>query len=191
MRYLQHKKAVVFNFTATTPAPINLPVGYSCTQISHESLNRFFSPESPDWRSRSYRQLLDKGYIGFLIHDQTEWAAVQWLATPESPSPPHLPTKICQDKFWCFNEHTREAHRRIGLWRTLKSIGIRHVLNSTAGQATTIYSDTGHDNLASRKAHERFGFKPAGTIDRFSIRIPKITTVHWGTWSTEQTHPPL
>ncbi|GAA4479436.1 hypothetical protein GCM10023190_22490 [Enteractinococcus fodinae] len=190
MRYIERKNSVVYKFTGPTPPPIDLPAGYGWSRISHECLDKFFAPKMQDWRLKTYRKLLDKGHIGFLIHDQVEWAAVQWLSTPESPGPDHLPTRISQGKFWCFNEHTREEHRRLGLWRALKSIGVRYIRSTSDCQGMTIYSDTGVENLASRKAHQNFGFEPAGTIDRLTIVIPKVTALNWGAWAQEQVHPP-
>lgn len=154
---------------------------------------REFFPRSKSnsWHLRAYPRLIEKGYIGFLIHDSKEWAAVQWVATPESPGPPHLSSNIAAKHYWAFYEHTRKGHRQLGLWRTLKAFNISYIRNSSDDPSTPIYSDTSVVNLASRHAHHNFGFQPAGTISRVSIRVPRLTTLNWGSWEKTAPHPPI
>ena len=192
MRYLQGATDVVYVYTGATPINPELPEGYAWKLLDQESVRRYFGTDDADrWRLRSYSSLLDRGYVGHLLHAGSEWAAVQWLATPASGGPRHLPRKVAAGRYWCFNEHTRETHRRRGLWQVLKDIGLRHAREACGDQQLTIFSDTGPKNTASRRAHESYGFSPAGVVKRFTARIPRMTTLSWGSWDPEAPHPPV
>lgn len=190
MRYIQRRNAVVFRFSSPTPQLPLLPAEYQWMQIDHGAIRKFFPPsKSHAWHLRAYPRLIDNGYLGFLLHNGKEWAAVQWIATPDSHGPPHLPAKIAANRYWCFYEHTREQHRQLGLWRALKAININYIRNTIGDSNAVIYSDTLAENVPSRHAHQSFGFKPFGTLTRLSVRIPKLTTLNWGSWDTESPHP--
>lgn len=168
------------------------PKGYEWCLLDEEKVHHFFSFDVSDhWRYKSYTKLLKSGYLGHIFFKDDEWAAVQWLATPNSPGPPHLPQKIASGKYWCFNEHTRESHRKMGLWNSLKDNGVKLVREQTGEPTPLVYSDTDVANFASRRAHESYGFCAAGTIERVTLRFPRLASITWGSWNRDGQHPPI
>ncbi len=192
MSLVQRKTDVAYVFTAPTPPLADLPAGYERVRLDHTLVRYFFDrPDVDPWRLRSYPPLLDRGCHGFLVHKGSEWAAVQWMATPDSAEPPHLPARVASGLYWGFYGHTREEHRRLGLWRALKSTVVQHVRQLSGDSTGPVYSDTGVENAASRRAHEEFGYVPAGVIHRLNVRVPKLTTLKRGSWDHAATHPPI
>lgn len=190
MRYLKRSTSVVYRYSARTPDVIELPSGYETTQLDPATIKYFFDLSDDDrWRAHAYLRLFDRGCYGHLIHVGSEWAAVQWLATPESAPPPHLPARLTRGNYWCLNEHTRERYRRRGLWGSLKRNGIRYARDTSGEPNCPVFSDTDVSNTGSRNAHEKIGFVPEGTMTRTKIIIPKLKTFNLGTWNQDATHP--
>lgn len=180
----------MFAYTAETPDAPQLPEGYSWLLLDQQLNERFFAKAVEDrWRLHAYSELLRRGFVGHVLHVDGEWAAVQWLATPDSGGPRHLPATATAGRYWCFNEHTRVQHRRRGLWRVLKDQGVRYIRESSGDQTTVLFSDTELSNTASRIAHESYGFTQAGVIDRVTLRVPRLTSFTWGTWQPGALHP--
>lgn len=190
MRYLQREQEAVFVYSGETPGVPVLPEGYQWCLLDQALITRFFARDPEDlWRLRSYNALLERSCIGHILHVGEEWAAVQWLATPQSGGPLHLPVGATKNRYWCFNEHTREQHRRKGLWRTLKDHGVRQVRQDSGDPLTVLFSDTDIENTTARRAHESYGFAHAGVIERVTLRVPRLITFSWGRWESESPHP--
>lgn len=189
MKSVYRRESVVYRFERETPEPQALPLGYVTVKLDHSLVSELFNLPEDQWRAQQYPRLLDRGHVGFAILDRDQWAAVQWLAIPESGGPPHLPKEHTRGQYWCFNEHTRQSHRRLGLWRALKASGIGFARELSHDPSVLVYSDTGQANLVSRRAHENYGFQPTGTMSVVSLRIPGIVTLNWGRWEQTATHP--
>ncbi|MBP2399321.1 hypothetical protein JOF39_002402 [Glutamicibacter protophormiae] len=189
MPYIRHKTNLVYVLNSSVTLECHALEGYEISQLDNASVRFFFAREDIDqWRLKSYLRSLDKGCYGFVAHQDSAWAATHWIAPPGSGFPTHLPANISRDKFWCFNEHTRVEHRRRGLWSALKNVGISYVRDQFSDEVS-VFSDTDLSNVASRRAHETFGFKPMGLVHTQSFRIPKVSTITHGKWDRAAKHP--
>ncbi|WP_168429016.1 hypothetical protein [Microbacterium sp. K36] len=189
MTPLNRATSVVFRYRGDRPtAP--LPPGYEKVILDHTSVRDLFGrPTGDDWRARVYPRLLSGGSRGIAAVDpQGLWAAVQWIAPPGADGPTHLPRRLIRPHFWCFNEHTREGHRRLGLWRALKSSGFA-LARDLSGADVTLYSDTETENLPSRRAHEAFGFTHEGVMSTLTLRYARGRRLVFGGWDREAPHP--
>lgn len=190
MRYLKRTTDLVYRHSTDTRQVPPLPEGFEIVRLERESIRQFFGVAEEDQpRARTYLRLLDQGCYGHMVHFGKQWAAVQWLATPDSAPPPHLPARVAEGKYWCFNEHTRKKYRRIGLWYNLKRHGIAYARNVSKGARCPVFSDTDVGNIGSRIAHERIGFEPDGVITRTKIIVPRIKTLNIGSWAEDAPHP--
>lgn len=192
MNLLRHDASVVYRFSHDSPEEQPPPVGYELLLLDGDAISHFFGrPDTDPWRARTYPRLFDEGCVGFLLHKNDEWAAVQWMATPVSTRPPQLPRHVTRNRYWCFNEHTHAEHRHRGLWNYLKGVGIRTARNSANNENQVIYSDTGLENLASRRAHQSFGFSANGVVRTTTFRLPRIASLTIGSWSESAIHPEI
>lgn len=191
MSLIYRSHSVVYAYCGPTLERLDVAQMYKWRVLTQDSISSFFSSREDSWRLRAYSALLRRGCIGHVLHAGSEWAAVQWIATPDSGGPRHLPRSVTAGRYWCFNEHTRDHHRRRGLWKALKNNGIRHVRETSGDPEVAVFSDTQPENFASRKAHEDFGFAAAGMIEYVNIRLPRITTFSLGYWDSRSPHPTL
>lgn len=188
---MNYSDSLVYEFSAGAPNAPQLPPGYRFDLVKSDNIDLYFGdPQTDGWRRRQYPRLLDDGCLGLLVCTDTDWAAVQWIATPTSHGPPHLPRRVTRGHYWCFNEHTRTPHRRLGLWRALKDHGVRQVRQTAAQDSIPIFSDTFRENNASRQAHLSYGFSAAGVVRTYAIAIPGVAAPRWGTWNRTATHSP-
>lgn len=191
MKPLQRSSNLVFRYQGESPEAL-LPAGYTSVRLDHASVLELFGRATKrDWRARAYVRLLDEGASGIAaIHGDGRWAAVQWIAPPGVTGLTHLPPRITRPFFWCFNEHTQPEHRRLGLWRALKSRGLE-LARQQSGDDVALYSDTDHSNLASRRAHEMFGFERLGAIDAVTLRYWPERRLVMGRWNRRAEHPDI
>lgn len=186
---MREQRHVVYRYGDPTPDELPLPTGLARTRLDASLVHALFGREQRDRnRLRSYLQLLSRGCIGFVVHDKSSWVAVQWLTTPDSKGPRNLPPGIALGLYWCLNEHTREPYRRKGIWSSLKVSGIRYVREASGDDRHPLFSDTLETNQASRLAHEKLGFVPAGVVNKRSIRIPRIANIVVGSWDKQARH---
>lgn len=189
MTPLNRATSLVFRYRGDQPvAP--LPSGYEKVILDAAAVADLFGrPTDDDWRARTYPRLLARGSQGIAAVDPRGlWAAVQWIAPPGAEGPTHLPPRLIRSHFWCFNEHTREGHRRLGLWRALKSSGFA-LARELSGANVTLYSDTEPENLPSRRAHEGFGFAHDGVMSTLTLRYGRGRRLVFGDWDQEAPHP--
>jgi GNAT superfamily N-acetyltransferase len=142
-------------------------------------------------RGRTFREFLDQGFQGVLVHDPAGWVGYGWLATPDTASPPHLPPWWSAPRpYWLFYAHTREGFRGRGVHKAM----IRQRLDLAAGGRSwreSVYSDTDFRNQASRRALLSLGFQPRGAVTCFTLPWPAGRRQVLGWWDPDAPHPAL
>ena len=189
MKMIRREETLIYAFDESLPVEHEIPLGYRLVPLNLSNIEEIFADVADEWRRREYPGLLRGGCLGLALRDDRGWAAVQWIAPAASNGPPHLPRRLTRGRTWCFNEHTRAEHRNRGLWRSLKAIGIQSARALDPVNANIVYSDTGSKNVASRVAHERFGFSPRGVAITYRLRIPMLLDIKVGRWNRERRHP--
>jgi GNAT superfamily N-acetyltransferase len=142
-------------------------------------------------RGRTFRGFLDQGFKGVLVHDRAGWVGYGWLATPDTPGPPHLPPWLFTGKpNWLFYAHTRDGFRGKGVHKAM--IGKRLEF-AAEGQTwrESVYSDTDFHNLASRRALLSMGFQPRGAVTCLTLPLPISGRPVLGWWDPDAPHPAL
>lgn len=189
MRVIGFRNQLVYRFGGDrVPVPACTSTGLTFSSLNQALIERLFAAGEDAWRLRQYPSLLQAGCRGFILADTERWAAVQWISTPESAPPPHIPAHAARGRYWCFNEHTREGFRRRGLWRELKLAAFHEMSSNDPNFLSNLFSDTEAINAGSRAAHEAFGFVPAGVVKSMSFRIPALGQWVGGVWFEDMVH---
>jgi hypothetical protein len=190
IKIFQLSEITVFSYRLGNLPRARHTVDFDYAVLDEVSVRLFFEKDPVDrWRVKAYSSLLHAGYVGHVFHKGDDWAAVQWIATPTSGGPPHLPSSLTAGHYWCFNDHTRVPYRRQGLWSVLKEKVMADVRKMSEGSDALVFSDTSVKNLPSRRAFERFGFNHAGTIRALSVQIPRTRPFNFGRWALDVEHP--
>lgn len=176
----------VFRCRDIQPEIPPLPLGLQWEVASVELIEQVFPGDKQ--RSRALLNLLRKGARGIIIHDGQHWAAHGFISPPGVALPGHLPANIVQAYWWFFYMHTCPHWRRKGLQKACINLGIKHKKES-GGNLNEVLSDTGVDNLPSRKAFLRTGFEPTGIIRVRGLRLPRLGTYPlYYRWDEEESH---
>lgn len=186
MRLLSHKQNLVFTRDAGGVDPPELPDGFRFRHVDADTIVVFFGSNRDAWRRKVYRRFLVDDCVGFLVTKGDAWAAIAWLAPPESKQPNHLPHAVSQDHWWALYDHTKQAFRGLGLQKVL----VQQRLNWLARNASPgapIATDINPSNEPSIRAYLRHGFEPAGIVTSKTTRL--VPGVAWGSWHREAQHP--
>lgn len=186
---LRKRTNVIYRFSGNMPYPPNLPPGLYWEPASEALLDLVMSDDHS--RCEALKGLLAQGAQGIIIHDGERWAAHGFISPPGISLPHHIPKRIVSEPWWLFYMHTSKEWRRRGLQKACIKLKLRFI-NQLAGRIDMVMTDTGEDNMPSRKGFITTGFVPAGVVRSLELHVPKhgIVLLH-AKWNRTELHKEL
>ncbi len=186
---LLHKTYVVYGLHDKWGHKVDVQSqGLMWSTINETNVHNLFSN---DLRRRAlFRKFLRRGFRGIVWAHGDRWVSYAWMSLPDTFGPPHLPPSIRQlQYYWIFYCRTREGYQGRGLYKA--SLVLLSRFAREADSAAQVYIDAEPDNYPSRRAIEATGFVPAGVIETWLLRLPRVSGVIWGRWDRSAWHPEI
>lgn len=183
-RWWPYQEALVYKLATPGGKVPELPAmpGLSWVSLNEGTIPRVFA-DSPAL-TRRFQRFARQGAMGVAIMHGRTWLTYAWMATPEGRQPYHLPAAM-QGKYWVYYCHTRPSFRGHGLMGYAVRLLVAEMVAREQLMPSTLYCDVMPDNMASRRAFLRLGFKPAGRVATW--RLPKSSLVMGG-WDPLAAH---
>jgi len=185
-KMLKKKDFLAFFLPAYGGSLYKLSHPFEWVWIDQKTVSSLFSRE--ERLQKVFKKILAKGFVGLAWHHRGEWISYACMSLPETLGPPHLPRYIRRlPVYWIFYCRTKKAYRGRGLYKA--SLSILCDWARKRDPKAEIYIDTEPSNVPSRKAIEAVGFTPAGIINVWTLKLPKLgSVVIGGSWNKEAKH---
>ncbi len=157
-----------------------LEPGLQYTRIDETIIHQYFIDNS---RKLQLIALLEKGYIGYLLHDGKDWINYIWSSTPNTPPPNHIPKKIFDPRnYWIFFCRTNDTFRNRGFYSYCLKLFCQALIEKYNIEGNRIYIDTELELVAADKAIRKAGFEECGYLSLNRIYLPKLLDIKFGKW---------